>query len=145
MTKRRRTYRLTDEAKVSIVEFRTRINGMSMDELLVERTRVGQFKQQYGDQFSRACVMLDLLRDALMAKRTDPADFGISEHAVLRYLERVKGLDVRAVKAEIRQYAKKFERKDDLDQIVTTDDGLKIALSNSGVVATVWAESEPRP
>ena len=142
---KRRTYKLTGTAKADVVAFREAVRTMTSEQLYAESRRISTLKNEARDHLNRTCAMVDIVRDAILAKRSSDDDFGVSEHAVLRYLERVKGLDVRAIKVEIRNYARQFERKDDLDQVVTTPHDLKIALSNSGVVTTIWAERSGEP
>lgn len=70
----------------------------------------------------------------------------VSDHAVLRYLERHKGLDVAAVREEIMQMAGRVARLDSGDIHATRLDevtGLTIGLNEvTGVVTTLYNARE---
>ena len=48
---------------------------------------------------------LDAVRSILFSKKNG-GEIGISDHAVLRYMERYKGIDVRAIRLELSEIAK---------------------------------------
>lgn len=68
----------------------------------------------------------------------------VSDHAVLRYLERAHGLDVEAVRAHLAGHAVSAVR---LGAIAVRIDGVKLVIED-GVIVTVikaeWPTREPR-
>lgn len=67
----------------------------------------------------------------------DHAIIGVSDHAVLRYLERVEGVDVDAIRKRLRNYALTGRATDD-GGIVDAGDGLRVAISEGTTITTIW-------
>lgn len=65
----------------------------------------------------------------------------VTDHAVLRYLERVEGLDVEKVRREI---GRRVDRGVDLRASGVVIDGWKYVLSPLGTVLTVQSATQPR-
>ncbi len=66
----------------------------------------------------------------------------VTDHAVLRYLQRVKGVDVEALKAEIAQLV--HLASEHAGACSVNVDGKRYLLKN-GVVITVMPKSMPNP
>lgn len=78
------------------------LSEMTNDELVTKRVELGRkmnwLKQEMGKLHSKN----DRIRDEL--KSRDPnLEIEVSDHAVLRYLERAKGIDINAIRQEIRE------------------------------------------
>lgn len=67
MTKKRRTYRVSGEAKESVIEFRESLKTMTSEELYAQSTRVAALKTELRARLGQACLMGDLVRDAILA------------------------------------------------------------------------------
>lgn len=78
------------------------LDDMSDDELVAERAELGRQMKQLGSRVAAMHGRLGSINAALKRRRAADSDrFEITDHAVLRFLERAKGLDVAAVRAEI--------------------------------------------
>lgn len=87
--------------------------------------------------------------DAVKAERerratTTTQGFNISDHAVLRYLERIKGVDVQAVREEIAGLAKKQKLDRHGDRYAREDTGGGLIFGFNGVDQTVTTIMTPR-
>ncbi|MBR9819363.1 MAG: hypothetical protein GYB51_00010 [Rhodobacteraceae bacterium] len=66
----------------------------------------------------------------------------VTDHAVLRHLERVKGFDIEAVRTEI---ARKTERGVRLGAASVLIDGFRYVLRGGSVVTVLHRSYAPRP
>lgn len=66
----------------------------------------------------------------------------VTDHAVIRYLERVKGVDVDAIRTEIGH---KAEAAIKLGACSVLSDGFRYKIAENGSVVTVTPAHEPAP
>src|SRR6266540_1663211 len=84
---------------------------------------------------------------AIIRSRADPP-LKVSDHAVIRYLEKVVGQDLDAVRREITDLAAKAKEGRGVicrgkgDAISVTSDGLTFVLTHDYVVATLYRATE---
>jgi hypothetical protein len=74
---------------------------MTVSELEAECNRLQLRVLELKEQGRQTQVQLDANRSALAKLKRKAPTPRVSDHALLRYLERVKGVDVEAIKAEI--------------------------------------------
>jgi hypothetical protein len=67
---------------------------------------------------------------------------GISDHAVVRYLERRKGIDIGEVRREIRTLVESKYDRNVVDQVIDIE-GVGIAISDGSIVTTILTDMEP--
>lgn len=117
--------------------------ALSLDELHALGRVAGQKLSQITAEMIAAKTEIANISAAIKAKRNgDDNLFGVSDHAVLRYLERVKGLDVKAVRDEIRAYVQARVEAGRQNQIIDMGDGISAAVTDARTVATVWVEED---
>lgn len=92
-------------------------------------------------------IRLDAVRNERERRRTATEEgISISDHAVLRYLERHKGVDVKVIRAEIVEMARragKFDSGNGYARRVDGVSGLTMGLDEvRGVVTTVFVDRE---
>lgn len=118
--------------------FAREIEQMPLDEVNSLRIELGR---EHADNLRASHLTrakLDVIR-AVMFTRKNGGEIGISDHAVLRYMERHKGIDVRSVRLELAEIAKshKLKKLDVSGDSYITDDGTKVVILGN-VVATVY-------
>jgi len=115
------------------------------DEQLKDLTHeLGREKNQIGRMMGELSARIDAVRAERMRRNTATTKgFHISDHAVLRYLERIKGVDVAAVREEIAVLAarQKLERHEHRYAREDTGDGLIFGFN--GVDKTVTTIMTP--
>ncbi len=90
-------------------------------------------------------VRLEAVRAESERRRTmTTAGICISDHAVLRYLERFRGIDMQAVREEIAEMARKSGKLDSGEQYSRADDpesGVTLGINGiTNVVTTVFSD-----
>lgn len=113
--------------------FKKEIEHLSLDdlhELQRENSALYNAKQR---ELSKYATRGAAIRQ-VMDERRGRGDMGVSDHAVLRYLERHQGLDVKAIRVEILDRFKNGSKRD--DGFVEMGDGLA-GVMPAGVIATV--------
>lgn len=121
------------------------VRDMTDDQLKDLQHELGREK----NQVSRAMQELNARLDAVRAERERRATattrgFHISDHAVLRYLERIKGVDVAAVREEISALAEKQKLHRHEHQYAREDAGDGLIFGFNGVDKTVTTIMTPR-
>lgn len=90
-------------------EDKDRIRCLPENELLALRSEIGKDIEKLGRKIVRKRAVLQVIKNEL-AKRAEKlqakGSFLVSDHAVVRYLQRHRNLDIDAVKDEIRALAK---------------------------------------
>lgn len=111
-------------------------------------------KYELGRAFNQQATVLNELRARLDAvkleeqrrKTATATGLHISDHAVLRYLERVKGVDMAAVREEIAALADETRRADSRDRYArrrSPTSNLIFGLNEAdGTVTTVFTDAE---
>lgn len=70
-----------------------------------------------------------------------PKHITVSDHAVLRWLERVEGVDVKAIR---RRIARATRKGAELGASAVTLDGVRFAIHQAGDQAGVWTVYSPQ-
>ncbi len=121
-------------------DFREQLSHMTLDDL-------HDLQGQLGQECSAANTAKNILRmkldavKSMMDEKRGQGDMGISDHAVLRYLERYKGLDVAAVRAEIRALIseRRFSRRRKAEHH-EIGNGLIAVIPGGSIVATIYKD-----
>lgn len=121
-------------------DYRAEMSGKSIDDLQEERRIVSQRFNKIKNECATERARLDTIA-SLIAERKGGGEIGISDHAVLRYMERHLGVDVRAVRKEISEMAAARKRVSGTGDHFDIADGIVAVIPNGGVMATVL----PRP
>jgi hypothetical protein len=88
------------------LEAETMLAKLSNDELKNLRHEVGREMAMQSAKINQLRVRLEAIRRETERRDTStPSGIHITDHAVVRYLERVKGVDVSSVRAEIGELA----------------------------------------
>ena len=114
-------------------------DALDIDQLYNERRSLGLQMQSVGKQYQDARVRNDYITSRIRLMRNGETGIGISDHAVIRYLERVKGFDVSAIRSEIRAIAA-LKKVDQVADQVITDAGLSFAIYDGQRIATIWPD-----
>jgi hypothetical protein len=116
-------------------------DDFTLDQLYNERKSIGFQLESLGKQYHALRLRVENLKLRIRAMRNGEEGIGISDHAVIRYLERVKGLDMTEVRNEIRKHiATKIVTKT-ADQVIT-DDIMSVAIYDGERVSTIWRDEE---
>lgn len=138
LKKRRKIAR--DTARAAIAE-------LSDDDLKNLAHEIGRAMQQKAAEVNELRARLDAVR--LERQRRDTVTstgLHISDHAVLRYLERYMGVDTKGVREKIAQMAQRSGKLDSGEQYSRAKDdetGITIGINGvSNIVTTVFTERE---
>jgi len=67
---------------------------------------------------------------------------GVTDHAVIRYLERVKGVDIEAIRAELRQIASEAVQAKDGEHHWHAETGTILILEADGRIVTILSREQ---
>lgn len=85
----------------------------------------------------------DLIRAKLKKLRNTPSDFRVSDHAIVRYLERVVGIDVEACKQEmLSKLPKELKFANPVQFVKISDDGLQYVIRDNLIISVTPTERE---
>ena len=134
---------MTRRPKESLKDFAAQIEHLSLDDLNDLRLHYGREHENGVRAANVARRKLDTIKNVMFIRKNGGA-IGITDHAVLRYLERHKGVDVRAARAEIQRLA--IDRK----LIIGTEghydaNGVTVVIPQGSVVATVLPKNGAIP
>ena len=90
---------LLDEAKAAL-------KGLTMERLINMRFEVGRELNRQMTHANDLRIRLDAVRSEISEREETWDGYRITDHAVVRYLERHKGLDIAAVRTEIADMVK---------------------------------------
>ena len=85
------------------------VGDLSIDDLIAERNSLGDQARQLGSRVAAMNSRMGLINKELTRRQAKSTRPEISDHAVLRYLERARGMDVNAVRAEMEALIKTAE------------------------------------
>lgn len=92
--------------------YREGLRLLSEEELQNLKCELGRELQAAREELNGINVQLDAIKSEQRMRNTiTPAGFHISDHAIVRYLERHGGIDVEAVRAEIGKIAARAKRE----------------------------------
>jgi len=118
-------------------DFAERIAGLSSREVMELRTHLNVEGARLRERLSEITVQLGLIT-AEMKRRNQPGPtVDVSEHAVVQYLERILGVDTRAVRRKIREAIPPEAKRGDK----FTVDGITYVVAPNGRVTTVYHEN----
>jgi hypothetical protein len=118
---------------------------LSLEELMaLRRAAIAEMDEAQRVLNTKKNAVTNLSAAVKAKKDEDPDMFGVSDHAVLRWLQRVEGVDIKAVRAKIREHAKAKTNPELDDQIIDAGDGISIAVSQGCSVTTVWRGGKPQ-
>lgn len=123
------------------------ISAMSDDNLKNLAHELGREANQKSNEMNEVRARLDAVRREKERRDTvTSTGLHISDHAVLRYLERHKGVDTKEIREEIAAMARKSGKLDTGQQYQRSRDeesGLTLGINGvSNVVTTVFHEEE---
>ena len=116
--------------------FRASMESMTVDQLYELQLKVGQEMQAINRQAVRWKSKMDMLKH----RRNDLLDqghLGISDHAVVRYLERRKGMDIQSIRKEIVALGSKRKYLENTDGHYDVGDGMTMVIPQGNIVATI--------
>lgn len=88
---------------------------------------------------------LALIQDKLKAVRQQYKDIQVTDHAIVRYLERVIGLDIEACKQEmLKKLPKGYKHSDDIQAIKLDNSDLQYIIRDNLIVSVTPTEHERR-
>ena len=131
---------MDNRLKAEIERFRLSLEGKSLDDLREDQVDLGRKCGLLNQEKNKLRIKLDIVK-ARMEELRGNGDIGISDHAVLRYLERHKGLDVCAVRHEIRALIgeKRVLRRRKAEEI-PIGDGVIAVITDRSIVATIYKD-----
>jgi hypothetical protein len=99
---------------------------------------IGLLEDVLGKQLAR----LRSKRERIFRNRTPLNERQITDHAIVRYLERVGGIDMEAAKARIREFVGDCTPTD-VKGILRHPTGVQVVVSTRGLVVTILPEDAP--
>lgn len=132
---------MTKRKRHILEDFKKEISSLSLDELHDLRIKLSRDYNKHIEEGHIIRARIDTI-GAMMAEKRGAGDFGISDHAVLRYLERYKGLDVASVRTQIRELIgqKTFRTKHPDHHFI--GNGLVAVIPGGSIVATIYADDD---
>jgi hypothetical protein len=122
---------------------------LSREELVNVRNELGREMGLYARRTNELRIRLDAVRSEFERRNTStPAGVHISDHALVRYMERVKGVDVDAMRAEIGEIALRSKnvaghRLGQNGRRLDDHTGLTVGVDeNTTVVTTIFVDDE---
>lgn len=88
------------------------------------------------DALSRQLARLRAKRDNILRQKAKAGDIQLTDHAIVRYLERVEGLDLAAVSERIRAYVAECQPSS-VKGITIHPSGLQVVRNRIGTVVTI--------
>lgn len=113
---------------------------MDIDQLHGERRNLSMRSEMLTREATELRQRVHAITDRINDLRNGETGIGISDHALVRYLERVKGIDVRAIREEIRQRAVLADVERTPDQVILDHDGVAFAVYDGNRLSTIWLE-----
>lgn len=128
--------------KFVLGDYRVWLSKLTLDDLHDLQGQLGRENQAMQSGRAILRTKLDAIKATMDEKRGN-GDMGISDHAVLRYLERHKGLDVAAVRAEIRALIpeRRLSRRRKPEQH-DLGNGLVAVIPGGSIVATIFKDEK---
>jgi hypothetical protein len=102
-------------------------------DLCIDETRIGASLAKLRRRKAK-------LRSELVAMKAEPRE--VSDHAVLRYLERAKGIDILGIRSEMRAMADAAIPAKDRETHWHPETGLVFIIGESGQVITVLSPEQ---
>jgi hypothetical protein len=127
---------VTKRRKNGLEGFAEEIEPLTLDELNVLRVELGREHNQHIQSANLTRKKLDTIKNVMFIRKNGGA-IGVTDHAVLRYLERHKGVDVRAAREEINELAQRRKASIEGSDGHYDIDGVTIVLPQGDVVATI--------
>lgn len=110
------------------------------DTVIAELKDIGQQEAVLGAQLAR----LRSRREKIIAGRVKPTERQISEHALIRYMERIEGLDLEAVKSRARAYVLQCQETG-VPGIFLHSTGIQVVTNRHGLIVTFLPPGERMP
>lgn len=117
-------------------EFKKSLGCMNLDELHSLITYLGERHTLISRDYRESISRMDTVRQEKTLRKNNGM-IGISDHAVLRYLERHKGVDVTAVRREIQAMVPARQLILGTDGHYDLGNGVIAAMPQGGVMATI--------
>jgi hypothetical protein len=131
--------------KDGLAGFAQEIEGLALDDLNDLRVALGREHHEHIEAAKLSRKKLDTIKNVMFVRKNG-GQIGITDHAVLRYMERYKGVDVRAVREEINAIAQHRKLIEGTDGHYEAN-GVTIILPQGAVIATILprAQSPAQP
>lgn len=113
-------------------DFIDAVKDLTIEELQTASVQAGAAVNIARHEYQEAQIRFASIRHAINLKFLN-GKMGISDHAVIRYLERSKGMDIEAVRDEIRRLAEPYKN----GELVPLGDGCHGVLFRGEMMATV--------
>lgn len=113
------------------------LRGIPLEEL--ERMYADTLDQGRGHQRQAKLVQAraSLLKEAVRAAKTQRSQIVISDHAIVRYLERVEGMDIGAIRDKLQGMLVGRVDPKEVHDVITDEDSRTVLIVKNGVVTTV--------
>ena len=137
------------ERRAEIREFKARLENLEVEELRSVQHEQGRIHAGIVIEVGQSKAKLEAIRLELKRRETSTdAGFHISDHAVLRYLERVHRVDMKAIREEIATLAASASTGEKVNGVrhkrtdLVTDDNVVIGISERNVITTILTPAE---
>lgn len=94
------------------------------------------------DALGKQLARLRAKRHRLLVARAPMAEKQITDHAIVRWLERHEGMDIEKIKTDIRAYIAQCEQTE-VKGVLRHPDGLEVIVDKKGVVVTIVPSDHP--
>lgn len=96
------------------------------------------------DALSKQVARLKSKADQIKSGRVKPTERQVADHAIIRYLERIEGVDIEAAKARIRAYTEACSTTG-VRGILLHPDGNMVVTNRAGLIVTVLPPGATNP
>ncbi len=113
---------------------------LSRANLKAEIEELRNLQQILNDNVSMVRRRLSAAKNKLLSASAEKRD--VSDHAIVRYLERAKGVDVAAIRNEITELADKAVPFKNCDGLWEASSGVVIITNDDGLVVTILTQEQ---
>ena len=107
------------------------------DSVMAELKDIGQEEGVLGRQLA----LLHRRREYLLRSRIKPTERQVADHAIVRFIERVDGVDLEAIKSRIRAYAEECSPTG-VNGILRHPSGTRVVTNVHGLIVTILPPGE---
>lgn len=114
--------------------------GRSREELVALRRDLLNVRKGHLREGDR--LMAEVRRIDVERREAERENVAVSDHAVIRWLERVRGVDTRAVRDEIIAHINEFDRVG--DGHIVEGNGVRVCMAENRVTTVLPSITQPR-
>jgi len=130
--------------KAKIAAQRATIKELDDAELRSMRHELGRLSETKRREINELQTRIDIIKREQQARETSTSTgLNITDHAIVRYLERIKGVDINAIREEIDKIAQTSKQMREGRKGIAQNGDIAIGLNDiDGTVTTFYSKQE---